>query len=201
VKETTNVNAGGAQQTRQVAKQEASATTGQAKEAADEAVGTAREQAAAVTGEAGEEARTVVRDLWERVIDETQSQTQRTAGTLRQWADDLSGLAHNAPADSPARDLVAQAADGGHRGADYLDRRGADGLAEDVQEFARRRPAVFLGGALLAGFAIGRLVKAGGTTRGGSDRGPSPQVPATGGPSSPGDAQRRRPEELGYPEV
>jgi hypothetical protein len=31
----------------------------------------------------------------------------------------------------------------------------------DVQDIARERPAAFLGGAALAGFAVGRLAKAG----------------------------------------
>ena len=35
------------------------------------------------------------------------------------------------------------------------------GMTEEVQEFARQRPAAFLGGAALAGFAVGRLVRAG----------------------------------------
>ncbi|ONK09930.1 hypothetical protein [Streptomyces sp. MP131-18] len=122
---------------------------------------TAREQTRAVTDQARSQARTTAHDLRGRVTDEADTQTHRTAGAVRQWADDMAGLARNAPADSPAQSLVAQAADQGHRAADYLDRHGFGGLVEDVQGFARRRPAAFLGGAALAGLAIGRLVKAG----------------------------------------
>ncbi|MGK5532504.1 hypothetical protein [Streptomyces sp. URMC 129] len=143
------------------AQQEMSATAGQAGQAARGLVGDAREQARSVTGQAKDHARTTAHDLKERMAGEADSQTRRTAGAVRQWADDLAGLADHAPADSPARTLVAQAADRGHRAADYIDERGVDGLIEEVQGFARRRPAAFLGGAALAGFAIGRIVKLG----------------------------------------
>ncbi|MDQ0828598.1 uncharacterized protein YjbJ (UPF0337 family) [Streptomyces achromogenes] len=147
------------QQTGETARAEASATAGQAQQAAGQVADTAREQARAVAGEARQQVGTVVDDLRSRAMDEAEGQTRRAAGTLHQWADDLAGLADNAQGDSPARSLAAQAADGGHRAADYLEKQGVDGVLGDVQDFARRRPAAFLGGALLAGFAVGRLVK------------------------------------------
>ncbi|WP_059005972.1 hypothetical protein [Streptomyces specialis] len=143
------------------AQQEMSATAGQAGQAARGLAGDARRQARSVTDQARDHARTTAHDLRGRMADEADSQTHRTAGAVRQWADDLAGLADNAPADSSARGLVAQAADRGHRAADYIDERGVNGMIEDVQGFARQRPAAFLGGAALAGFAIGRLVKLG----------------------------------------
>jgi hypothetical protein len=56
---------------------------------------------------------------------------------------------------------VSRAADGGHRAADYLTEHGVGGTVEQMQDVARRRPVTFLGGAALAGFAVGRLAKAG----------------------------------------
>jgi hypothetical protein len=170
--EMANVSAGRVQQAGQTAKQEASATAGQAKQAAGEVAGTAAEQVKAVTSEAREQAGAVVGELRGRVTEEADSQTRRGAQVLREWADDLAGLADKANGDSPAKSLVAQAADRGHRAADYLDRQGAEGLVRDVQHFARRRPGAFLGGAVLAGFAVGRLAKAG-SRAGGSGPGPA----------------------------
>ncbi|WP_141746841.1 hypothetical protein [Streptomyces agglomeratus] len=158
---SANGGAGGVQQAGQKAKEEASVTAGQAKQAAGEVAGSVAEQAKAVTGEARQQAGTAVRDLRGRVNDEVQGQAERAAGTLRKWADDLDGMAQNAPGDSPVRGLVAQAADGGHRAADYLDKNGLGGVVDDVRGFARRKPGVFLGGAALAGLAVGRLAKAG----------------------------------------
>ncbi|MGV9557269.1 hypothetical protein [Streptomyces sp. NPDC003522] len=151
--------------TREKARAETSATAGQAKQAATHVAGTATEQVQNVVGEARQQAGTVIDELRHRAMDEAEGQTRRAAGTLRQWAGDLSGLAENARSDSPARSLAAQAADRGRRAADYLDEQGVDGLVSDLQNFARRRPGVFLGGALLAGVAVGRLARAAGSAR------------------------------------
>jgi hypothetical protein len=40
-----------------------------------------------------------------------------------------------------------------------MDQRGVEGVLDDVRSFARRRPGVFLLGAGIAGFAVGRLVR------------------------------------------
>jgi hypothetical protein len=166
------------QQTGETARSEMSATAGQAKQAAGEVAGTAADQAKAVAGEARQQAGVVVQELRSRARDEIEEQTRRAAGALRHWADDLAGLAENAQSDSPARSLAAQAADGGHRAAAYMERQGVEGVLSDVQGFARRRPGAFLGGALLAGLAVGRLAK----------------VTAKANQSS-GDGQQRSPSE------
>jgi hypothetical protein len=147
------------QQTGGTAREEASATADQARQAAGQVAGTAADQAKAVAGEARQQAGVAVRDLRSRAMNEVEEQSRRAAGALRHWADDVAGLAENAPSDSPARSLVGHAADGGHRAADYLEKQGVEGVLSDVQGFARRRPGAFLGGALLAGLAVGRLVK------------------------------------------
>ncbi|MFI9566814.1 hypothetical protein [Streptomyces rishiriensis] len=147
------------QQTGETARAEASATADQAQQAAGQVAGTAVDQAKAVAGEARQQAGAVAADLRRRALDEVEGQTRRAAGTLHGWADDLAGLAENARSESPARSLAAQAADGGHRAADYLEKQGVEGVLTDVQGFARRRPAAFLGGALLAGMVVGRMVK------------------------------------------
>ncbi|CAL9676979.1 hypothetical protein SUDANB1_07953 [Streptomyces sp. enrichment culture] len=188
--EMANESTGRAQQAGQTAKQEASATAGQAREGASQVVGTATDQVRAVTSEARAQAGAMAGDLRTRVTEEAESQTRRGARVMRQWADDLSGLADSADADSPARSLVTQAADRGHRAADYLDTRGVGGLVDDLQDFARRRPGAFLGGAVVAGFAVGRLAKAGSKTDGsGQGRSAQPHTSA-GAQSLPEDAAR-----------
>jgi hypothetical protein len=54
---------------------------------------------------------------------------------------------------------VSRVADGGRQLADYLDRNGPEGVLQEVQDFARRRPGAFLATALAAGFVVGRLGK------------------------------------------
>ncbi|MFI5569859.1 hypothetical protein ACIA6T_21450 [Streptomyces sp. NPDC051740] len=140
-------------------KAETSATADQARQAAGQVAGTAAEQARTVVDEARQQAGTVIEDLRGRAMDEADGQARRAAGTLRQWANDFSNLAAHAEHDSPARSMAARAGDKGMRAADYLERQGVEGIAADLQGFARRRPGAFLGGALLAGLAVGRLAK------------------------------------------
>lgn len=56
----------------------------------------------------------------------------------------------------------------------YLDNHGLDEILTDAQSFARRQPAVFLGGAFMLGLAVGRFLRSsssqiGGTMMSGSD--------------------------------
>ncbi|MCP9956345.1 MULTISPECIES: hypothetical protein [Streptomyces] len=191
-------DAGRVRQSGEVAKEQASVTASQAGQAGREVAGSAAEQAKTVVGEARHQAENAVRDLRRRVRDEGRGQTERLAGTVRRWADDLEGMAQSASGDSPARSAVVQAANRGRRAADYLEERGVDGLVGDLQGFARRRPGAFLGGAVLAGLVAGRLMKAGKAAH--SDDGVARQVPETAEPVPPvGEPVRTELQE--YPRV
>lgn len=138
-------------------------TADRGKAAASGMAGTARSEARALTDTVTDTAREQVSGLGtqarERLTQEVESQTHHTAQTLRGWADELSQMAEAAP-DGPTHKLVSQLADRGHQLADTIDQRGFNGLLEDIQGFARRQPAVFLGGAAVAGVVAGRLAKA-----------------------------------------
>ena len=56
--------------------------------------------------------------------------------------------------------------------ADELKRNDVAGLAETVQVFARRQPAVFMGAGVALGFAIARVLRSGSQMATGADRGP-----------------------------
>ncbi|MDN3292939.1 hypothetical protein QWM81_02520 [Streptomyces ficellus] len=203
--------AGRVQQTGQAAKEQAAAAASRTGQAAGEVAGTAAEQARVVAGEARQQAGSAVRDLRQRLTDESQAQAERLAGTVRQWADDLAGLAENAPRESPARSMAAQAADQGHRAADYLGKNGVEGLVGDLQNFARRRPGAFLGGAALAGLVVGRLAKAGKAAQSsdGARQAPGPAQAPGSAQVQPAPAPQEtlpqggaaRPELPGYPGV
>ncbi|KAB8171143.1 hypothetical protein FH609_000295 [Streptomyces sp. 3MP-14] len=108
-----------------------------------------------------DKARAAAHTVRDRADEQARAQSHRAADRVRQVADELSQLARQAPDDSPTRALVARAADGGHRAAGYLDRRGLNGLLDDASRMASQRPAAFVGATALAGFAMGRLAKAG----------------------------------------
>ncbi|GGS72048.1 hypothetical protein GCM10010156_33590 [Planobispora rosea] len=138
----------------------AQTTAQQAKSAAGEVAQTAKEQTRVVAGEARNQARRVVGQLRDRVGEQTQHQSRRAAQGIRQWADDLSSMKEAVKPDSPVHGAVQQIADSGRRAADYLEENGLAGVVDEVQNFARRRPGLFLAGAVVAGFLAGRVAKA-----------------------------------------
>jgi hypothetical protein len=162
-----------AQEAGQVARRETQATVEQARTAASGLAGTAREQAGVVASEAQTQAGQVMDQMRERLSHEAHSQTERAAQNLRRWAEDLTSMAESGKPEAPTQQAMARVAEGGRRAADYLDERGVNGLVDEVQEFARRRPGAFLLGAAVTGFVVGRLAKA--TTSGKPEQ--SPQTP------------------------
>jgi hypothetical protein len=126
-----------------------------AKQGAQEVAGTAKEQGREVAREARNQARSVAADLRTSVTGQAHTQNRRLADGLRQMSDQFAQMG---PDDSsPAGQVVRRLGDGGRRAADYLEDRGPEGLLDDVQEFARRKPGTFLLLAAAAGFAVGRL--------------------------------------------
>jgi hypothetical protein len=91
---------------------------------------------------------------------------------MRRIGDGINALAEGRPEDAGpvagyARDAAARVGDMAQR----LESRGYDGMVQDVSAFARRRPGVFLAGAGLLGFAVGRVIRSGGAS--GSSNGSS----------------------------
>ncbi|WP_329199910.1 MULTISPECIES: hypothetical protein [unclassified Streptomyces] len=119
---------------------------------------TAKEQAADVVGEATSQAKDLIGEFKGQLQDQAGSQTRRLAQNVRRFADELREMSGNGPAGSPAAGLVGRVAEGGRQVADRMEERGPEGLVTDLQDFARRRPGVFLAGAALAGFAAARVV-------------------------------------------
>ncbi|GAA4973517.1 hypothetical protein [Actinoplanes utahensis] len=135
---------------------------GQGKEAAQQAAadvaGTAAEQAQRVGAEARDQVRTITAEVRDKVGEQARAQSDKLISTIRETADHLDEMRGDRQ-DSPAATVVARVADGGRQFADYLDRHGPEGVLQEVQDFARRRPGAFLATALAAGFVVGRLGK------------------------------------------
>lgn len=141
-------------QAKQVAERGAHA----AGQAATDVKDTAAEQAQRVAGEAKTQARNVAGEVKDRLGQQARTQNDRLVGSIRQTADQLDEMRGDR-GDSPAAAVVSRVADGGRQLADYLDRHGPEGVLQEVQDFARRRPGAFLATALAAGFVVGRLGK------------------------------------------
>lgn len=161
-----------------------------------------------------DKARAAAHTVRERADEQARTQSHRAADRVRRIADELSELARQAPEDSPTRGLVARAAEGGHRAAGYLDEHGLGGLLDDTQRLARQRPAAFVGATALAGFAMGRLAKAGraageGQPSAAPERPEAADAPERSEAADPVERAARhgtfdeadRPERTGYPEA
>jgi hypothetical protein len=89
-------------------------------------------------------------------------QASRLAGALFQVGTQAVALSQGRPEQAgPLVDYAEQAADWLDTCASHIEDRGLEGLATDVVDFARRRPAVFLAGAAVVGFGVGRLIRSG----------------------------------------
>lgn len=162
VSDTTSVGGAGggtgaqiAHTAQQTAGQGAAVVTQQTSEVTE----TVKQQAATVTQEAATQARQLAAGLRERLGGETRAQGERLVRNLRGLADELQRMGGHGRPDSVATTVVRGLAEGGHQAADHLEQRGPGGLLDEVQDFARRRPGLFLAGAALAGFAVGRTGK------------------------------------------
>ena len=129
---------------------------------------TAKEQAERVRGEVVEQGRTVIAEARGQVEAQAHDQTRQVAERLARLGDEARALAEGRPDHAETvRPYMANAADALYDAADRLyslasdiDERGLTGVLDDVQAFARRRPGAFLLGAAVAGFTVGRAVRA-----------------------------------------
>lgn len=131
--------------------------------AVDEAKELARQpggQARHVAQEAKHELRTLTEQGRQELKSQAEAQTQRVSQNLRTWSDQTQALAAGRPDEAGPLAGYVQDVSGKLSGwADNLDQRGFDGMVAQVQGFARRRPAAFIGLCVVAGFAVSRVGK------------------------------------------
>jgi hypothetical protein len=127
-----------------------------------EAASALSEQTAAVADTAKQQFDSFVGQARSEAGRQVEAQGQHVIRGLHTLTDELSALANGRP--DQAGQVAKLVGDAQQRLQQYvssLDARGPQGALDDVTRFARRRPAMFLLGAGVAGFAIGRLVRAG----------------------------------------
>jgi hypothetical protein len=134
--------------------------TDTAKGEARSVAGTAKEQAGRVAQEAKAQGRNLLTEARGQIKGQAQSQTGRAADYTRGLAEQFRALSEGRTEEAgPIADYARQATQQIEQFADRIGERGFDGLVQDVQSFARRRPGAFLVGAAVAGFLTGRLVR------------------------------------------
>jgi hypothetical protein len=156
----TDVSKSEVQETAATAADKSREVAESASEQAGALAGTAREQAAEVGAEVAHQGRQVLSQATTKLHEQGRQQTHALASTVRGWADQTRALADGHPEQAgQIAGYARDAADRAAQAAGTLEERGFDGIVDDVQRFARRRPGVFLLGAAIAGFGAGRLIR------------------------------------------
>src|ERR1700749_3996893 len=128
----------------------------------------AREQAATVGRSAGEAGgpvaptppgRGLLGEPGGQARDQAAVQQQNAARQLRSVADELREMTVKVGQSGVATEVAQQAAERIHGVASWLEQREPADVLQAVRDFARRRPGVFLAGAVAAGLAAGRLTR------------------------------------------
>lgn len=133
-----------------------------ASHAGDAAKGLAQEtgqKAGEVAGEAKERARDLVWQARQELRGQAEVQQQRMAGGLRAFGDELTQMSASRMDPGYAADLAERAGDLSRRAASWFEDRDPGSVLTEVQDFARRRPGLFLAVAAGAGLLAGRLAR------------------------------------------
>jgi hypothetical protein len=159
--------------TTDVAKDEAKNVQQTAVQAGSQVASTATDQAKEVVQETQRQAKDLLDQGRTQVREQAISQQQKAGQSLSSLAQELRGLADgtSSGAPGPARDLLQQGAGIVESFAGKLQNREPAELLDEVRNFARRKPGMFLLGAAAAGVLAGRLTR--GVTAAHSDSGPS----------------------------
>ena len=132
-------------------------TAEQAKDQAKHVAGIATDEAKSVAGDVRAQARGLLDETRNQVQDQSRVQRDRLVETLRTFGDDLDGMAEQRG--GLASDAVRELANRTRSFSQQLDGREPADLLDDLRAFARRRPGMFLAGALVSGVVVGRLLR------------------------------------------
>ncbi|MEQ4300085.1 hypothetical protein ABNF97_01615 [Plantactinospora sp. B6F1] len=134
-----------------------------------------------IAAEAGRQAQNLMGQASGQLKEQAGAQQQRAASGLRALGDELRAMSERSDHPGVGTDLVRHAAERVQQAAHWLDQREPGMVLNDVRNYARRNPGIFLAGAAVAGVIAGRLTRTRDTLQGGTS-GPHPD----GGRTEPG---------------
>ncbi|MFI6025975.1 hypothetical protein [Amycolatopsis magusensis] len=170
-----------------VAKEEAAELGSTAAERGGEVAHTAAEEAKHVAAHAQREGQDLLRESREHLVAQAREGQQKAARGLHELADQLGRMSEKAEVSGTASDVTRQVAERAHSVAGWLEAREPGDLLGEVRDFARRKPGVFLAGAVVAGALVGRLTRGvvAGKQEKTADSGGTPAPSAPPQPSAP----------------
>jgi hypothetical protein len=147
----------------ETAKAESAEVAETAKQAGKEVMSEVSEQTSAVAHTAKDQFQQLATQTRQELKAQSEQRGEQLASRLQTWAGQMKALAEGRVEEAgELRGLMGDAQRKLETYASSLRERGPDGVLQDVRRFARRRPGMFLLAAGVTGFAIGRIVKAGG---------------------------------------
>jgi hypothetical protein len=117
------------------------------------------DQGRGLAAQTGRQARTVLDEAYARVRAEADAQQKRIAERLHMLGNELQEMSNRAGQQDMATNLVRQASGTVHQVADWLQQREPGAVVNEVRDYARRHPGMFLASAAIAGMLAGRLTK------------------------------------------
>lgn len=170
----------------------------EAKQQTQEVTATAKEKVVDLTHEAGEQARHLIDEARWATRQRLEEQGDQVSQAARQWANDLRQMAE-ASQDNPMASLAREGAGRIDQFVSRYEQAGLDGLTDDLTQFARRRPLLFLGGTFAIGAVAARLFRhadtgplkgavADRTQEQGPESRQASQSPTSGAGKNPGDS-------------
>jgi hypothetical protein len=156
---STDSSTGSTSSTKDTAKEQAANVAGDAKAGTQHVAGVTKGEAKKVASEVRTQAADLLGETRGQLREQAGTQQKRAAGSLRTLSDELRDMGDKSESTGIASELVSQVSTRAGSVADYLDGRDPGTLLQDVTDFARRRPGLFVGLAVVAGVAAGRLTR------------------------------------------
>ncbi|GAB2476664.1 hypothetical protein GCM10027063_17120 [Promicromonospora xylanilytica] len=163
-------------------KERVSEAASQMGDAGRETAHDAKERARDVAHEAKDRTRGLMDRTRTELSTQMESQQRHLAGGLRALGDELHQMAEGTQDPGYATDLVQRAGEASGRAARWFEDRQPGDVLHEVEDFARRRPGLFVLAAAGAGLLVGRFLR-GAKDASGEDDEAARQEPSTpGGP-------------------
>lgn len=145
----------------ETAKAEVATVATTATEGAKEVAGEATAQTKAVISQAKQQVDDLVTQTREEVRQQAEARSAQAASGLWRLSEQVAALADGQPDSAgPLPRYLEEAQEHVRDLASRLEQGGSQGIVDDMSRFARRRPGLFLAGAVGAGFVVGRVLRA-----------------------------------------
>lgn len=161
-------------------KERVSEAASQMGDAGRETAHDAKERARDVAHEAKDRTRGLMDRTRNELGTQMESQQRHLAGGLRALGDELHQMADGTQDPGYATDLVQRAGEASGRAAQWFEDRQPRDVLHEVEDFARRRPGMFVLAAAGAGLLVGRFLRGAKDASGENDEEAPRQQPASG---------------------